>query len=149
MTNLPFGFSKPEDSPGFLLWQTTMVWQRKIRSVLETHDISHAQFVIMATLMWCEQHEEVTQISLVNKTKLDKMTVSKFLKRLVASGYVKRVEHHKDTRAKVVSLTEKGHDIVKALVPLVEKVDSEFFSVLSNQEYEEALHVLAQLVKAK
>lgn len=56
MSDLPFGFDKPEDSPGFLLWQTTMIWQRQIKRSLEPYDISHAQFVIMATLMWFEAH---------------------------------------------------------------------------------------------
>ena len=27
MTDLPFDFDKPEDSPGFLLWQTTIPMQ--------------------------------------------------------------------------------------------------------------------------
>ena len=87
--NLPFGFDKPEDSPGFLLWQTTMVWQRQIKRALESYDISHPQFVIMATLMWFEAHHyDTTQILIVNWSKLDKMTVSKSLKKLVALGYV-------------------------------------------------------------
>lgn len=50
MSNLPFGFDKPEDSPGFLLWQTTMIWQRQIKKALEQYNVSHAQFVIIATL---------------------------------------------------------------------------------------------------
>ncbi len=53
MTNPPFGFDAPEDSPGFLLWQTTISWQRMIKKALEPHDISHAQFVIMAILHFC------------------------------------------------------------------------------------------------
>lgn len=54
MSDIPFGFAKPEDSPGFLLWQTTIIWQRRIKKALESHDISHAQFVIMAILLWFE-----------------------------------------------------------------------------------------------
>ena len=103
MIDLPFGFDKPEDSPGFLLWQTTMVWQRLIKKALEAHDISHAQFVIMATLLWFEAHHyDTTQILIVNWSKLDKMTVSKSLKKLVVQGLVKRMEHQTDTRAKTV-----------------------------------------------
>ena len=30
MSKAPFGFDKPEDSPGFVLWQTTTTWQRLI-----------------------------------------------------------------------------------------------------------------------
>ena len=55
----------------------------------------------MATLLWFEFHQyDTTQILIVNWTKLDKMTVSKSLKKLVALKLVHRIEHETDTRAK-------------------------------------------------
>ncbi|MFN7709943.1 MAG: MarR family winged helix-turn-helix transcriptional regulator [Holosporales bacterium] len=146
MANLPFGFDKPEDSPGFLLWQTTMIWQRQIKKALEEYNVSHAQFVIMATLMWFEAHRhKTTQVLIVNQTKLDKMTVSKSLKKLVSLGFVNRVEHETDTRAKSVSLTNKGKQFVRALVPIVEGIDSTFFSKASDQEQKSLVQILAKL----
>ena len=71
-----FGFEAPEDSPGFLLWQTTITWQRLIKKALEAHDVSHAQFVVMAVLLWFEEHQEdPTQIAIARLSKLDQMTV--------------------------------------------------------------------------
>ncbi len=129
MSNLPFGFDAPEESPGFLLWQTTIIWQRQIKKALEVYDVSHAQFVIMATLMWFDAHNHNTnQILIVNQTKLDKMTVSKSLKKLVTIGFVNRIEHETDTRAKSVSLTEKGKEMVRRLVPIVEAIDRVFLA---------------------
>lgn len=135
MNNLPFGFDRPEDSPGFLLWQTTTLWQRAIKKALEAHKISHAQFVIMATLMWFRAHSyDTTQIAIVNQTKLDKMTVSKSLKKLVALGLVHRIEHEADTRAKNVTLTVSGEKLVGILVPCVEKIDAQFFGTLKDSQ---------------
>jgi DNA-binding MarR family transcriptional regulator len=146
MSNLPFGFDKPEDSPGFLLWQTTMIWQRQIKKALEAYDVSHPQFVIMATLMWFEAHSyDTTQILISNWSKLDKMTVSQSLKKLVALGYVNRIEHETDTRAKSVSLTPKGKERVRTLVPIVEKIDSLFFGKASSQEQKSIIHILGKL----
>ena len=146
MSNLPFGFDKPEDSPGFLLWQTTMVWQRQIKKFLEPYDISHAQFVIMATLMWFEAHHyNTTRILIANWSELDKMTVSKSLRKLVALGCVDRIEHETDTRAKSVSLTEKGKEMVRTLVPIVEGIDNAFFAKASDQEQKSLIHILAKL----
>lgn len=148
MSNLPFGFDRPEDSPGFLLWQTTFVWQRQIKKALEPYDISHAQFVIMATLMWFEAHHyDTTQILIANWSRLDKMTVSKSLKKLVAQGYINRIEHETDTRAKSVSLTEKGKELVRVLVPIVETIDSKFFGKLSHAEQKNLIGILAKLSK--
>lgn len=146
MSNLPFGFDRPEDSPGFLLWQTTMIWQRQVKKALEPYDISHAQFVIMATLMWFEAHGyDTTQILIVNWSKLDKMTVSKSLRKLVALGCVNRIEHETDTRAKSVSLTEKGKKMVRTLVPIVEGIDSTFFGKASGQEQKSLINILTKL----
>lgn len=147
MAKLPFGFDTPEDSPGFLLWQTTMIWQRQIKKVLEKYNISHAQFVIMATLMWFEVHGyDTTQILIVNQTKLDKMTVSKSLKKLVELGFVNRIEHEIDTRAKSVSLTKKGTKMVRILVPIVEGIDRIFFSKASAKQQKNLVPILMKLI---
>lgn len=148
MTDLPFGFDTPEDSPGFLLWQTTMMWQRQIRSALEPYNISHPQFVIMATLMWFEAHGyDITQILIINQTKLDKMTVSKSLKKLVEDGYVKRNEHQKDSRAKSALLTNAGKQMVRKLVPIVEGIDGQFFKSLSAAQEKQFISILKQITR--
>lgn len=148
MADLPFGFEKPEDSPGFLLWQTTMIWQRKIKKALDVHAISHAQFVIMATLLWFDAHHyDTTQVLIVHWSKLDKMTVSKSLKKLVSLGLVKRIENEIDTRAKSVSLTQKGKDFVHTLVPVVESIDEEFFGKAASKQ-DKLIPIFKKLVDA-
>ena len=123
-----------------------MIWQRQIKRALEPHDISHAQFVIMATLMWFEDHHyDTTQILIVNCSKLDKMTVSKSLRKLVALGCVHRIEHETDTRAKSVSLTKKGKEMVRTLVPIVEGIDRTFFGKASHKEQKSLVQILAKL----
>ncbi len=146
MAKLPFGFEKPQDSPGFLLWQTTMVWQRLIKQALEPYGISHAQFVIMATLLWFKAHGyNTTQILIAQWSKLDKMTVSKALKILVSEGLVYRMEHQKDTRAKSVSLTDQGKALIYKLVPVIEQIDTTFFGRVSDPEQRSLIAILNQL----
>lgn len=143
---LPFGFAKPEDSPGFLLWQTTMTWQRLIRKALEPYGINHPQFVIMATLLWFQSHDyETTQINIAKWTQLDKMTVSKSLKPLITNGLVTREEHHADTRAKCVSITPKGKQLLDTLVRVVEGVDALYFSKLKSEQQTSLIQLFRQL----
>ena len=147
MRNSVFGFDQPEDSPGFLLWQTTITWQRLIKKALEPYDIAHAQFVILAITLWLEaQGDAVSQSSIIRQSKLDKMTVSQSLKKLVAVGYVKRQEHHKDTRAKSVSLTKKGKMLIVKLVPIVEAIDTAFFGVLKKNKQQSLIDILNELI---
>ena len=139
MNNTPFSVDTPEESLGFSLWQTTMCWQRRIKKALEPFDISHAQFVLLAILLWWQGKSRVlTQVNLIDYSKLDKMTVSKSLKKLASLGYVTRTEHQTDTRAKIVNLTAKGTKLAAELVPLVEGIDRKFFGKL-NQTHQSAL----------
>lgn len=147
MADSIFGFEKPEHSPGFLLWQTMVTWQRRIKKALDPYEISHAQFVILANVLWFEGIKQTpTQILIARNTKLDKMTVSKSLKKLVAQGFIKRTEHKEDTRAKSVHLTIKGKKIASKLVPIVEKIDDEFFGVMNKTNQQSLINILAGLV---
>jgi MarR family transcriptional regulator, organic hydroperoxide resistance regulator len=142
----PFGFEQPEDSPGFLLWQTTMMWQRLIKNALEPFGVSHSQFVIMAILMWFEKHEyDAVQVSIVQWSKLDKMTVSLALKKLAAQRLIKRAEHKLDTRAKRVALTDKGKVLIGKLVPLVESIDAHFFGTITKKDEQLLITLLRKL----
>lgn len=138
-----FGFEAAEESPGFLLWQTTVIWQRLIKRTLDAYHLSHPQFVILAVLLWFEEHQETpTQVSISRLSKLDKMSVSNSLKPLIAQGYIIREESPKDTRAKWVHLTEKGRALVTRLVPLVEGIDEKFFSAVNKKSLTQMLNQL-------
>jgi DNA-binding MarR family transcriptional regulator len=142
-----FGFDVPEDSPGFLLWQTTITWQRLIKKALDPYAISHAQFVILAITLWfTDKTQVVSQSLIIRQSKLDKMTVSKSLKKLVAEGFVKRMEHAEDTRAKSVQLTKKGKELISKFVPIVEKIDEEFFSSIKKSDRKMLVTLLNNLV---
>jgi len=146
MPKLSFGFKRPEDSPGFLLWQVTTTWQREIKAALEPYSITHPQFVIMALLLWfTEQGMEPIQSVIIEKSKLDKMTVSGSIKKLVAMQFVKRDECKHDTRAKVVRLTQKGVSLTQKLVSTVELIDKTFFSNISQPDRQHLLNILLKL----
>lgn len=146
MNNNSFGFEKPEDSPGFLLWQTTITWGRLIKKKLDPFKISHAQFVILAIALWLSEKEHAsTQALIIKMSKLDKMTVSKSLKKLVNLGFVKRNEHVEDSRSKTVILTKKGRELAKKLIPIVELVDEEFFGKLSKLNQSKIIETLRNL----
>src|SRR6478736_8032931 len=107
-TNDPFQFEKAEDSSGFLLWQVTSLWQREIRKALEKYDLTHSQFVLMASIHWLTlHHQEVTQVVLASHSKIDPMTTSTVLRTLQGKNLLQRQEHATDTRAKTVALTEE------------------------------------------
>lgn len=129
-----FSVDKAEDSSGFLLWQVTNLWQREIRKTLAPYNLTHSQFVLMASIHWLTLNkQEVTQIILSGHTKIDPMTTSTVVRTLQQKGFVQRQEHTTDTRAKTVMLTKSGKELIKKAVIAVEKFDKTFFSVLGNK----------------
>ncbi|MFL9481301.1 MarR family winged helix-turn-helix transcriptional regulator [Chitinophagaceae bacterium LWZ2-11] len=140
-----FSVKQAEDSSGFLLWQVTTLWQRGIKKALDVHDITHSQFVLLASLLWLStKKESVTQIDLSDHSKIDPMTTSTVLRTLQKKGLLERQEHETDTRAKTIRLTEKGIDITKQAVITVEKFDLQFFEILDDKlpGFNDALKVL-------
>lgn len=127
----PFGFEKAEESSGFLLWQVSNLWQRGIKKALEPFDLTHSQFVLLASTHWLVLHgQEVTQILLSSHAKIDPMTTSTVVRTLEQKGFIHRKEHTTDTRAKTVELTKSGTDLVHLAVVAVESFDELFFSKL-------------------
>ena len=133
-SNYPFSVEQADNSSGFLLWQTTTVWQRHIVSALRPHDLTHTQFVLLASLLWLSQREtEITQTRLAQHAKLDLMMTSQVLRSMENKGYLKRTVHVSDTRAKVLSLTNEGILKAQDAIPDVEQADRDFFSSLDEQ----------------
>lgn len=129
-----FSVEKAEESSGFLLWQVTNLWQREIKKALEPYDLTHSQFVLMASIHWLTLHrQDVTQILLSSHTKIDPMTTSTVLRTLQTKGLLQRQEHLTDTRAKTVGLTDNGKKIIKQAVKTVETFDRTFFAKLGNK----------------
>jgi DNA-binding MarR family transcriptional regulator len=135
MPNSAFGFTKPEDSPGFLLWQIMITWQRLIKKALDAHHISHAQFVIMAILLWFEENNYEKTQSLIAKWS-----------KLVAQGLASRTEHARDTRAKSITLTKNGKILVRKLIHTVETIDAKFFGKLAKNDQQSLIHILGKLM---
>lgn len=128
---IEFHFKSPNDSPGYLLGQLTMLWQRKLKRVLDPLDLTQTQFVLLAALGWLsKKNNSVTQVDIANQSNADRMMVSKVLRTLEDKGFVTRQEHETDTRAKTIRLTTKGETVLQKAIIEVETADLDFFSTL-------------------
>lgn len=129
---IDFQFKSPNDSPGYLLGQVTMLWQRKLKKVLDPLNLTQTQFVLLAALGWLsKKNNVVTQVEIANQSNTDRMMVSKVLRTLEKKKFISRQEHPTDTRAKVIKLTTDGAKVLQIALTAVENADTAFFSVLS------------------
>lgn len=127
-------YEGPKQSPGFLLWHISTSWRSSIETVLKTFGLTHPQFVILATTGWLTRNGEfTTQVAIGKMAGLDPNTTSQIIKGLEQKELIKR-DKASDGRAKNVSLTAKGADILSRALPAVERADAEFFNPLTKQE---------------
>ncbi|MFH7015827.1 MarR family winged helix-turn-helix transcriptional regulator [Flavobacterium sp. FlaQc-47] len=127
-----FHFKSPKDSPGYLLGQLTMLWQRRLKKVLDPLDLTQTQFVLLAALGWLsKKSNSVTQVDIANQSNADRMMVSKVLRTLEEKGFITRKEHETDTRAKTIRLTNAGETVLQKAIIEVENADLDFFSALN------------------
>lgn len=128
---IEFKFKSPHDSPGYLLGQLTLLWQRKLKKVLDPLDLTQTQFVLLAALGWLSREsDDVTQVDIANQGNADRMMVSKVLRTLESKRFISRQEHQTDTRAKVIKLTDEGAAVLQKALTAVENADIAFFSVI-------------------
>jgi DNA-binding MarR family transcriptional regulator len=128
---IEFHFKKPEESPGYLLGQLTMLWQRKQKRVLDPLDLTSTQFALLCALAWLSREsDKVTQVDIANQGNADRMMVSKVLRTLEEKEFITRHDHPTDTRAKLVKLTAKGEVVLQKAIICVENADLEFFNEL-------------------
>ena len=110
-------------------------WHSMIKKELKKMNLTHPQFVVLASLAYLSQNgNEVTQVMISKLSGIDVMTVSQILSLLEKQNFIKRKEHSRDTRAKAVILNKKGEEILQKAVPLVEQIDENFFEKLDTDE---------------
>jgi DNA-binding MarR family transcriptional regulator len=128
-------YEEAEQSPGFLLWQVTNLWQKRQRAALEPLDLTHVQFVLLAGVGWLARTSSaVTQVQLAHHACTDVMMTSEVVRTLEKKGLIQRTPHPVDTRSKCLALTPLGEDRLQQAIQIVEAVDRLFFSALPEDQ---------------
>ena len=121
----PFG--DPEQNGGFVIWQVSMLWQRKLKNGLDTIGITHAQFLLLASLQYIgTQKNIVSQQDLAKHCRIDKMMTSKILRTLQKKALLSRKKNKMDTRSKTLALSEEGEAILAKAFKIIDRIDGDF-----------------------
>ncbi|WP_433594739.1 MarR family winged helix-turn-helix transcriptional regulator [Nocardia sp. CA-145437] len=129
-------FEHADESPGLLLWQVTNRWQAAQRAALAPFDLTHVQFVLLASLTWLTGRsggDPVTQRDVADQAATDPMMTSQVLRTLEQKGLLERHEHPTDKRARSLRPTESGAALVNRAIGAVEACDHDFFETLGEQ----------------
>lgn len=134
MTGLQTSFGDAEESPGLLLWRVTHAWQAAQRAALRPFDLTHVQFVLLASLTWLavDPARPVTQRDLARHAGTDPMMTSQVLRALEGKLLVERRSHPSDARARSLVPTPAGAALANRAVRAVEETDARFFGPLGD-----------------
>ncbi len=89
----------------FAVYAAAHAFGRAYRSLLAVHDLTYPQYLVLLVL-WENDGSTVKEIG--NRLFLDSGTLTPLLKRLEASGHVRRARDRADERQVSILLTEKG-----------------------------------------
>ena len=130
MTGLDTRFLDEAESPGLLLWRVSTRWQAAVRDALAPFDLTHTQFVLLASLTWLrgDREDPVSQRDLAEHARTDVMMTSQVLRALEGKGFLERRPHPDDARARDLVPTAAGIDVVNRAVVAVEDCDERFFA---------------------
>jgi len=130
-----FEVQTPQQSIGFQFWKLHQHWQKSVNETLEPFQITHTQFVMMASIAWFEeQGKKPSQAQVTQLMGIDKMAFSKAVRQLESKKFVVRKPNKMDKRAKSLSLTKKALEVVPQAMQAIEKVDQHVFGALGERQ---------------
>ena len=123
-----------ENRLGLLIWQTSNIWQSKLRKILKNHKISLNEYLIIETLFKLSSLTKiVSQISIANNSSLDVSVVSTNLTLLENKNLILRT--YIDNRSKNILLTDQGLSLISSLIKIIKNEEIEFFNKLGNETF--------------
>ena len=92
----------------FAVYSAAHAFGRAYRALLAAHDLTYPQYLVLLVL-W--EQEGLTVKEIGTKLFLDSGTLTPLLKRLEASGHVRRARDRADERQVSIFLTPKGREL--------------------------------------
>ena len=127
------GTSLNENRLGILVWQTSNLWQSKIRQVLKSTNISFNEYLILETLYKLQKGlENITQQEICKNSSIDRSVVSLKITSLEKKNYVIR-SHPQDKRSYGLILTNNGNILVETLIKDIENQENILFNKLNSE----------------
>lgn len=119
---------------GLLLWQVSGLWEKSMKTTLKKQGLTYLQYVLASRLYELESSmKNVTQIKLAEYANTEPMLTSKALRGLEEQGFLRRIKDDKDTRANIITLTDKGKKKVSKVSEIVRSEETNFFSTLDSK----------------
>lgn len=132
---MPKPTAGPPPSTGYLVWHLSLKWRATLDRVLAPLGLTSSQYALLASLYGISRAgTQPSQRQLAEFSGLEVMHVSKLLRGLERAGLVERSAHPDDSRARRLSVTERGAEVVAAARAQVLEIEEQRLAPLGGRE---------------
>ncbi len=115
-------------------------------SYRHSHQISISEWRVIAIL---GQYPHSTATDLQHFTAMDKVNISRSVKRLIKRQLIASENHEHDGRARKLSLTAAGNDLRNEVIPRAQACEQQLTSTLSTDEIKQFSQIIDKLLRSE
>ncbi|MFS4437464.1 MarR family winged helix-turn-helix transcriptional regulator [Paracoccaceae bacterium GXU_MW_L88] len=108
------------------------------------YDLTPVQYGALSTL---RDHPGIDQATLAGLIAHDRVTIGGVISRLESRGYVERKVRDDDRRARALTLTEKGGELLDTIRPAVLSTQDQIMAALSEEDQKEFMRLMRILTE--
>ena len=122
-----------ENRLALLIWQTSNLWQSKVRHKLKESQITLNEYLILETIYLLQQENiNITQQDICKKAFIDKSDVSLRVSKLEEKKLISK-QQPQDKRSDSLILTEAGNDLIDNIIDNIIDLENELFNKLGTE----------------
>ena len=122
-----------ENRLALLIWQTSNLWQSKVRHKLKDSQITLNEYLILETIYLLQQENtNITQQDICKNASIDRSVVSLRVSNLEEKKLISK-QQPQDKRSDSLILTAAGNDLINNIIDNIVDLENELFNKLGSE----------------
>ena len=122
-----------ENRLALLIWQTSNLWQSKVRHKLKESQITLNEYLILETIYLLQQENiNITQQDICKNASIDRSVVSLRVSKLEEKKLISK-QQPQDKRSDSLILTTAGSDLINNIIDNIIELENELFNKLGSE----------------
>ena len=122
-----------ENRLALLIWQTSNLWQSKVRNKLKESEITINEYLILETIYLLQQEKiNITQQDICKNASIDRSVVSLRVSNLEEKKLISK-QQPQDKRSDSLILTAAGNDLINNIIDNIVDLENELFNKLGSE----------------
>lgn len=121
-----------------------VLYYKAFNAILPEEEFTAAQCMVLVVI-FRQKGKKITTEKLLNTFKVSRATMSQSLKELQKKNFIRYENNPDNLRTKTIYLTEKAEKLCPTIINGLERLLSEFFSGISDEELSSSFNTLKKM----